>query len=352
MTRSVKVSLAALAASLLVFGSSINARADDKLDPTGSWNLKVITLGRPPQESVLKIEKAGDKYVGLMMNAQGRSTPLKDVELKGDELSFRFGIPQQGREIGFEYKGKLTGDSYKGKGAVNFGGRNITFDFTGKRMSAEALALAGAWKINVTLEAGQKIQPTVRLREQGNGWAGGYVGPSGKEVPLQDVKVKDGEISFKVVDKLEEDKVPFRYTGKLTGKEINGSVVLGEGKQSATLKFAAQKVETATANISGVWKLKVPFKDSTFEPTLKITQTGSAFSGSYVGEHGETQIAEALIFGDEFTFEVKREQDKKSYRLKYQGKVVGDTLKGGVEYEFDGIIGSLDFEGRRVADAK
>src|SRR5262249_41664368 len=156
MTRTLKVTLAALAAGLLILGSFSSARADDKIDPTGSWNLKVITLGRPPQESVLKVEKAGDKFVGMMMDARGRSTPLKDVQLKDDELSFRFAVPNQGREILFEYKGKLAADNYKGKGAINFGGRNITFDFTGKRMSAEALALSGAWKIDVTLEAGQK----------------------------------------------------------------------------------------------------------------------------------------------------------------------------------------------------
>jgi hypothetical protein len=63
---------------------------------------------------------------------------------------------------------------------------------------------------------------------------------------------------------------------------------------------------------------------------------------------------EALILGDEIAFEVARERDGRKYRLRYQGKVKGDTLAGSVDYSFDGMTGLLDFEGKRVqeADAK
>jgi hypothetical protein len=352
MMRSANLFLAVLAASLCMPVFSTPVWGEGKLDPTGSWKLLVKTPGRPTQESILKLEKGGDKFVGVMMNSQGLSTPLKDIELKGDALSFRFAFKRDGREFSFLYQGKLTADTYKGQGSLNIFGQKRTFDFEGKRMSAEAVTLAGLWKITVVLEAGQKLQPTLRLKQQGDNWSGGYLGTAGKEVPLQDVKLKDGELSFRIVDKIEEDKVPFHYVGKLKDNTLSGTVTLGAGKQTASLKFQAQKVETPTAKIDGIWKLKVHYKDGvTFEPTLKITQTGSAFSGSYTGEQGDTPIAEALIFGDEFTFEVVRERDKKGYRLKYQGKVIGDTLKGTVDYEFDGIVGNLEFEGKRVAAA-
>ncbi|HEV3445170.1 MAG TPA: hypothetical protein VG099_11035, partial [Gemmataceae bacterium] len=86
----------------------------------------------------------------------------------------------------------------------------------------------------------------------------------------------------------------------------------------------------------------------TFEPVLKLVQKGSSFSGTYQGEQGETAIKDALIFGDEFTFEVLRERNGNRYRLRYQGKVNGDSMKGSVEYDFDGIGGFLEFEGKRV----
>jgi len=351
MTRSLRVGLALAAASLFIPGLVTGLRAADKVDPTGSWTLSVNRPGRPGQESTLKLEKAGDKLVGVMMNPMG-STPLKDVKLKDDELSFRITFARDGREFTFNYKGKVTASTFNGKASLSVFGQNRTFDFEGKRSKGDT-TLAGTWKISLALDAGQKLQPTLRLKQEGKDWSGGYLGVSGKEVPLQDVKFKDGELSFRLVDVLEENKVPFHYVGKVKGGSMEGTATLGAGKQTASLKFQAQKVETPTASIAGTWKLKVPFKDGgvTFEPTLKITQTGSAFSGSYIGEQGETPIAEALIFGDEFTFEVTRARDNKSYRLKYQGKVLGDTLKGNVEYEFDGIGGNLDFNGTKVAGA-
>ena len=50
--------------------------------------------------------------------------------------------------------------------------------------------------------------------------------------------------------------------------------------------------------------------------------------------------AGAGIFGDEFTFEVIRERKGSKYRLRYQGKVSGESMKGSVEYDFDGISGN------------
>jgi hypothetical protein len=56
----------------------------------------------------------------------------------------------------------------------------------------------------------------------------------------------------------------------------------------------------------------------------------------------------ALVFGNELTFDVSRERDGNKYKLHYQGKVTGETLKGSVRYDFDGITGSVDFDGRRL----
>ena len=108
-------------------------------------------------------------------------------------------------------------------------------------------------------------------------------------------------------------------------------------------------MKSPTANAAGNWKLHVAVKDGpTFEPTLKLTQTGTLLQGTYVGEQGETAIKNALVFGDEVTFDVTRERDGKKYRLHYQGKINGDTLDGSLDYDFDGINGILTFRGERV----
>jgi len=234
--------VASFALAITSLPSSI--RADEKADPSGVWSIKIAFPGRPANESTLRLEQASDKIIGVMTDFRGRSTPIKDAELKDGQLSFHLTFKAQDREFSFLYKGKITSDSFKGTVKADFGGRKLNFPFDGKRK-----------------------------------------------------------------------------------KEESG---------------------TATANLAGTWKLKVPFKsDEIFEPTLKLTQKGSVVSGTYVGQ-GETRIGEALVLGNEFTFEVAQDRDGKKYRLRYQGKVNGDTIKGSVDYDFDGIIGILDFDGHRI----
>jgi len=349
----VKTALAFAFAGILGGLGQTCAHAEEKVDPTGTWKVLVNRPGRPAAESTLKLEKSGDKLVGIMMDPQGRSTTIRDAQFKDGELSYRIVIPRDGRELSFNYKGKISADKFTGNASISLFGQNRSFPFSGRRLKPEEI-LAGLWKITLTLQAGQNLQPTLRLKQEGQQWTGGYLGTTGKELPLQDLKFKDGALSFRIVDVIDEDKVPFEYVGKLKGENIDGTAKLGEGKDSITLKFQAHKIQTSTVNLAGTWKLKVPFKQggTTFEPTLKLTQEGNSFAGTYQGEQGETKIADGLIFGEEFSFEVLRERDGKRYRLKYQGRVKGESIRGFVDYDFDGMSGSLEFEGKKVGGAE
>jgi hypothetical protein len=325
-----------------------NVFASEKIDPSGVWQIVVERPGRPRQESILRLEKSGSTFVGVMMDALGRSTPIRDAKLDGEELSFRIKIQRDGREFGFTYKGKVTADAFKGLVSINVLGINRSAPFTGKRMKDEGL-LPGLWKITLTMEDGQKVQPALRLKKEGGKLSGTYLGTAGKELPLNDLLFKNGELSFQVADNIDGDKVRLRYTGKLAGETLKGTVTFGEGNQLVTLKFEARKDHAATAKIAGTWKLKVSYQAGVaFEPTLKLVQNGNSLSGVYVGPHAENPINDALIFGDEFTFEVNRERDGHRYRLRYQGRAKGDTLSGGVDYDFDGLVGSLEFQGKRI----
>jgi hypothetical protein len=331
---------------LIILAASLNA--GERIDPSGSWLIVVNRPGRPRSESTLKLERSGDTFVGIMMDAQGRATPIRDAQLKDGELSFRIKIQRDGRDFSFTYKGKVTPDAFNGVVSINVLGINRSAPFEGKRKKSEG-ALSGLWRIAIALEDGQKLQPTLKLQQAADNLSGQYVGARGKETVLKDLKFKDGEVSFQVADEVDGDNLKLRYTGKLVGEKITGTVRAGEGSQAVTLRFQAQKMQLATADIAGTWKLKVPFQSGiNFGPTIKLVQTGSSLAGTYTGDQGDTPIADALIFGDEFTFEVNREKDGKKYKLRYQGKANGDTIKGGVDYDFDGMVGTLDFEGKRV----
>jgi phosphohistidine swiveling domain-containing protein len=133
MRRYVFLGLANAMWAFFLTSFSSGARADDKkLDPAGVWELKMSVPGRPAMESILRLDHSGGKLVGVT-EFRGRQAPIKDVELKGDQLSFRASFSQQGREFKFVYKGKLTADTFKGLLDADFGGRRIPLPFDGKR---------------------------------------------------------------------------------------------------------------------------------------------------------------------------------------------------------------------------
>ncbi len=328
-------------------GNAATKEAPPPADVTGNWILR-ITSPRGVQEPVLKLEKAGDKYVGALTDPRGQVTPVKEIQYKDGELTFQVVGERQGQKFALDYTAHVTGEKIKGKMSVR--GRNFSINIDGHRESP----IEGVWKINFTLESGQKLGASIKVKQNGDKLDGDFVGITGNKTKVKDIKFKDGEIAFDVADQVENKKdITFHYTGKVVADKINGTVAwAGDGNEKFSFKFDAEKSRAKTADVNGVWKLKVPMKNGpTFEPTIKLTQTGGAVVGTYTGEQGDTPLNDALVMGDEFTFEVNRQKDGKSYKLRYQGKVDGDTLKGDVDYNFDGISGFYSFEGKRVAPA-
>jgi hypothetical protein len=175
-----RLGLSIIAASLAVSGLCSGARADEKIDPTGAWSLKVNRPGRPAQESILKLEKNGDQLVGAVTDSQGRTGSIKDVQLKGDELTFRVEVEREGQKFSFAYKGKLSKDTLKGSVAAKMFGRDLNFDFDGKRMK-ENTTLAGSWHLSMAFGGGGRGQGR-RAQAQGGAPSGQQgAAPSGPQ---------------------------------------------------------------------------------------------------------------------------------------------------------------------------
>jgi hypothetical protein len=363
MNRLLKLSLAALAASPLLASTvaadepakkpqaAAAAKEAPPADITGVWELRMTIPGRPTQDSTLKIEKDGDKYAGFLTNSQGRfagqgrPTPVKDLQYKDGEMSFKMVFERGGQKTELVYAAKVNGENMTGN--VTITGRSFKLTLAGRRESP----VEGVWKMTFVLDSGEKLQPSIQVKYAKDKFTGEYVGISGKKASIAEVKLKDGEVSFDAPDHGDED-VLFHYKGKLADDKIKGTVSWKvAGNQTRSLKFEGEKSHVHAAEVAGTWKLKVPMKNETFESTLTLTQTGSSVSGTYVGESGETKITDGLVLGDEFSFDVARERDGKSYKLRYQGKINGELFKGSVDYNFDGMTGNVEFEGKRVAPA-
>ena len=106
--------------------------AADKADPTGTWKYTVKTpMG--DFEIVLTLKLDGGKLTGATKRAE-METKIEDPKFKDGEVSFQVKREVNGNEIIAKYKGKLEGDTIKGKINVTAGGMEIDpIDWDAKR---------------------------------------------------------------------------------------------------------------------------------------------------------------------------------------------------------------------------
>jgi hypothetical protein len=118
------------------------------------------------------------------------------------------------------------------------------------------------------------------------------------------------------------------------------------------LAFAVPAMARADdkANPTGTWKWSVNINGQEREMTLKLKADGDKLTGAMVRGDQETKIDEGTFKGGEVSFTVTRERNGQKRTMKYSGKVVGDTIKGKVEFERDGQQQSRDWEAKRAKE--
>lgn len=105
------------------------AFAASAADLAGKWTAQVP--GRnAARETVFTFRSEGGALSGTM-SAQGRETPLADVKLSGEMLSFTASVERGGNTIKQTYSGHVAGDEIHFK---REGGRGPAREFTAKRV--------------------------------------------------------------------------------------------------------------------------------------------------------------------------------------------------------------------------
>jgi hypothetical protein len=99
---------------------------------TGNWNTVLIIPDGNRIEGTLKLKQDGDKLTGATVR-NDNETPIQDGKIAGDEISFKVVRERDGRTVTAKYKGKMTGDSVKGKVESDWSGDWQTLDWEGTR---------------------------------------------------------------------------------------------------------------------------------------------------------------------------------------------------------------------------
>jgi len=121
------------AALVLAFAVPVGvARAEDKPDPTGTWKW-TVTRGDQKREMTLKLKLDGDKLTGAYVGQDAKDTPIEDATFKDGEVAFKVTRERQGNKFTVKYKGKVSGDTLKGKTEFERNGETQSRDWEAKR---------------------------------------------------------------------------------------------------------------------------------------------------------------------------------------------------------------------------
>src|SRR5437899_6010735 len=89
----------------------------------------------------LKYDEAG-QLTGKTRLRPGTETPVTNVIVQGNQLSFEVARERDGREVVTRYTGSLDGDTIKGKIVSNWSGEEQTYDWDARRL----MGATGTWR--------------------------------------------------------------------------------------------------------------------------------------------------------------------------------------------------------------
>ncbi len=121
-----------LAFSVALMGLAGLAQAADKPDPTGTWKW-TVTFNDQTRDITLKLKLDGDKLTGAILGRDNQETKIDDATFKDGEIAFSVTRERNGQKNTTKYKGKLDGDTIKGKSEMTRDGNTTDRDWNAKR---------------------------------------------------------------------------------------------------------------------------------------------------------------------------------------------------------------------------
>ena len=99
----------------------------------------------------------------------------------------------------------------------------------------------GTWKCEYKI-GDQKREATLKVKKDGDNFAGTMSWPDQKEAKLKDVKLKDGELTFSAERELKDNKVTVEYKLKVDADKLKGkgSVDVGGEKREFDIEGKRQ----------------------------------------------------------------------------------------------------------------
>ena len=187
--------------------------------------------------------------------------------------------------------------------------------------------LNGRWKWHFTMPDGSTLSPQVRLRYDGHSVSGITRFRSGSETSITNGRLQGDVVSFEVVRVLNNQRAVTRYAGVFRDDKIIGSIESVSAGKPVSHPWEAKRLPDT---LDGTWKWSNEVRERTLEFSAKLRREGDKVHGKLSARKGAgVDIKEGRCTKEgQVSFEVERERDGEKFSSKFEGKLVGDTIKG------------------------
>jgi hypothetical protein len=214
---------------------------------------------------------------------------------------------------------------------------------------------SGTWKWERTFNE-NKIDYTLRLNWHDDKLTGTCQavmenGPPGLSDPVKidDAKLEGDKISFTITRSFNGNEFTVAYGGSFDGDELEGSVKLDFRDREREFDWNANRV-LSKDDVIGTWQFRSETPNGNVrESTLTLSEDGKKLKGELVSERGERELNNIAIEDNQLSFEIIFEREGNSFTVAYKGTPRGDSMKGTLEFNFNGEPRKTDVEGKRMS---
>jgi len=165
---------------------------------------------------------------------------IKNIKLKGRELSLSVSSEYQGTEWASRYKGIIKGDEIDGTGVFTVGDQSWDFDWKPKR-SVQLDDVVGTWQILIESPDGNILEPTMKISRDGDKYKSIYTSAQGQELDVKDLRVEKNSLKFTVAAEFDGYSIKVDYRGRPYGDKLSGSLDYDFGGTTGQVEFTARR---------------------------------------------------------------------------------------------------------------
>ncbi len=194
----------------------------------GTWEM-TTSADQEPRTSMMTI----DPDLTGTYESFGGETPIKDLKLEGNNVTFAVEMGFGGQTFRLDFKGKLDGKTLKGEMTTPMGANEVTGKMMEKTktVAASTSSLVGTWELTSESPQGTRTN-TLKIKPDMTG----TYSFRDNETPVSNLKTEGNQVSFTITMAFNDREFTLDFKAKLDGKTLNGELTTPMGERPFTGK--------------------------------------------------------------------------------------------------------------------